>query len=303
MPPNRPSTENTEDVEGHRPAGWAAGLQALGQVLAQTTLIVAVLYYFGWARSYALYPYFGVEPSMLRFSVTDYVLRSVVVTVQPLVIATLAILALPWAHRMLRKTVAKQVTGGRRLLLRVVIIGCACTGAAFCVAGLLGFYNVVVYSTRYPLVPIFIGIGVALVMYAACWRGATSENPAPKGIEGLQAAVLVALAGVLVLWAVGVYANLDGTDSARSIERRLDERPPVVVYSTTDLALSAPNTGLRAERLHAVHGQYVYRYTGLRLLTYSNGRYILLPEHWAHARDPAFILDERDSLRFEIRHA
>ncbi|MFD0686700.1 hypothetical protein [Actinomadura fibrosa] len=303
MPPNPSAAEDTDDSPERRPAGWAAGLQALGQVLAQTTLIVAVLYYFGWARSYALYPYFGIEPSMLRFSVADYVLRSVTVTVQPLVIAALAVLGLPLAHRLLKRAVARQVSGGHRLLLRAVVIGCAGVGITLCVAGLLGFYNVIVYSTRQPIVPILIGAGVVLVVYAISWRGATPEIPAPAAIEGLQAAVLVVLAAVLILWAVGVYANLDGTESARTIERRLAERPPVTVYSKTDLSLSAPGTGLKAERLRVTRGEYVYRYTGLRLLTYSNGRYILLPEHWAHARDPAFVLDERDGLRFEIRHA
>lgn len=306
MPPHASSAENTEDSDERsfgRSGGWAAGLQTVGNILAQTSLVAAVLYYFGWARSYALYPYFGVEPSMLRFSVTDYVLRSVVVTVRPAVISALVVLGLVWAHRALGRAVARRLSRGSRLLPRVITIACGGMGLALSCAGILGFYDVVVYSIRYPLVPIFIGIGIALVMYAVAWAGATPENPAPGGVGGFQAAVLAVLAAVVILWTVGVYAHLDGADSARTIEQRLGERPVVVLYSRTDLGLAAPASGLRTERLRSDHGEYLYRYTGLRLLTYSKGRYVLLPEHWGHARDPAFVLDEREGLRFEIRHA
>jgi hypothetical protein len=56
---------------------WAAEFKAIGNVLTQTPAIVAVMHYSDRARSYALYPRFGGEPSMLRFSVINYVLRSV----------------------------------------------------------------------------------------------------------------------------------------------------------------------------------------------------------------------------------
>ncbi|MEV4005480.1 hypothetical protein [Actinomadura sp. NPDC049753] len=306
MPPTPSAAENTEESGERTPgpsAGWTAGFHAVGNVLTQTTLLAAVLYYFGWARSYALYPYFGVEPSMLRLSVTDYVLRSVVVTIRPSVISALIVLGVAWAHRALKLAVARRPPEGRRLVLRIVTIACGGIGTALSVAGVLGFYDVVVYSIRYPLVPIFIGSGIALVMYAAAWSGATPQDPSPGRLGGFQAAVAVVLGAVLVLWTVGVFAHLDGADSARTIEQRLGERPVVVLYSRTDLGLSAPRTGLQMKRLRIEHGEYLYRYTGLRLLTYSNGRYVLLPEHWGHARDPAFVLDERDGLRFEIRHA
>src|SRR5215471_6472571 len=44
---------------------------------AQTVVLTAVLFYFGWARARASYAYFGVDVSVLNFSVSDYVLRSV----------------------------------------------------------------------------------------------------------------------------------------------------------------------------------------------------------------------------------
>ena len=37
----------------------------------------AVLYYFGWARTNAFLEYFGLDPTVVGYDTTDYVLRSI----------------------------------------------------------------------------------------------------------------------------------------------------------------------------------------------------------------------------------
>src|SRR5829696_4296771 len=51
-------------------------LKVLGQVVAPATLITALLIFFGWSRTTALFGWFGIDPTSLGFSSTDYLLTS-----------------------------------------------------------------------------------------------------------------------------------------------------------------------------------------------------------------------------------
>src|ERR1700733_8747141 len=57
--------------KGEERAGIPARWRAAGAVVGQTTLIGALLYYFGWARTQAAMGYFGIDSSIARFSVND----------------------------------------------------------------------------------------------------------------------------------------------------------------------------------------------------------------------------------------
>ena len=45
---------------------------------------------------------------------------------------------------------------------------------------------------------------------------------------------------------------------------------------------------------------YRYRYVGVRLLTRSGGKYLLLPEEWSRVTGAAIVLPDSPSLRFEF---
>ena len=47
-----------------------------GQIVANTSLLIAVLVYMGWAFDDALYGYFHIRPLDLNFSIVEYMLRS-----------------------------------------------------------------------------------------------------------------------------------------------------------------------------------------------------------------------------------
>jgi len=59
-------------------------------VASQTALLTAVLFYFGWARTSTTFAYFGVDVSLLGFSTSDYLLRSVNSAFRPLLFVGLA---------------------------------------------------------------------------------------------------------------------------------------------------------------------------------------------------------------------
>jgi len=68
-------------------------LETATLVLAPTTVITALLFYFGWAQTSALFGRLGIDQSALGFTVQDYMLRSVNSTFRPLSVVLLAAVA------------------------------------------------------------------------------------------------------------------------------------------------------------------------------------------------------------------
>lgn len=72
----------------------------IGAITSQVALITALFYYFGWARTYSLFGYFGVDATLVGYSTPDYVLRSIDVAFPWFICATFAALALFGLHRL-----------------------------------------------------------------------------------------------------------------------------------------------------------------------------------------------------------
>ena len=62
-------------------------------MIAPTTVITALLSYFGWAQTGALFGRLGIDQSALGFTVRDYMLQSVNSTFRPLSVVLLAAVA------------------------------------------------------------------------------------------------------------------------------------------------------------------------------------------------------------------
>src|SRR5262249_61939 len=92
----------------------------------------------------------------------------------------------------------------------------------------------------------------------------------------------------LIFWALPIYANIAGQQAGKELASNLGVLPKVVVYSETSLGLMDP--GIRTELIGKSITQYRYRYSNLRLLLYSDGRYLLIPDTWKPGRDPVFLL-------------
>ena len=58
-------------------------LETVGRIIAPITVITALLYYFGWVRTGAVFGRFGVDQRVLAYSVDDYLLRSAGVAFRP----------------------------------------------------------------------------------------------------------------------------------------------------------------------------------------------------------------------------
>ena len=82
-----------EAVETETPSlvggGSSSVVGLVAAVIAPTTLITALAYYFGYRRERAFAGFSGIDVSALNFTTTDYVLRSVDALFVPAVVVLL----------------------------------------------------------------------------------------------------------------------------------------------------------------------------------------------------------------------
>ena len=123
------------------------------------------------------------------------------------------------------------------------------------------------------------------------------HRPGREELDPLLVATL-ALIGVVVFlsvfWATKELAQALGRGQAEQLERSLPAQPGAIVYSDRRLYLP----GVSESALSG--GGYRFRYTGLRLLVRSAGKYLLIPEGWSRESGVVVLLNDDDSMRVEF---
>jgi hypothetical protein len=250
----------------------------VGLIVANASLLIAVLVYMGWTYADAFLGYFHLSPFNLDVGIVEYMLRSLTLFSPDLVIAAVVVIAViavrayglghtTFARRVegkaragmsvipiLRKLVpasnAKQTQLGRQLLIG--------TGAAITVIALILIWASSYISISTYLILALLGGGPLLLT----WPIRSDRN----GRFPYSLAVVVT--AVCALWATALYAHSIGTHNAQAFVRDLPSRTAVVVYSTQRLALSGP--GVTVQRLQP-GAFYHYEYQGFRLLIARSG--------------------------------
>ena len=295
--------------------------QAVGRIAAliaaNTSLLVAVLVYMGWAYDNAYLGYFHLSPLDLGVGISEYLLRSLDLFSQDLVFAAVVILAIAagrtWgaevaalariarqrlsaaaAWRSLApvlRTLASRLPGaaqrtapsgvpGRGAHRRLVAgAGAAITATALLLTWIAHYAPVSTY-----LVLILLGTGPLLLT----WPNRGERH----GLFPYALAIVVA--AVCGLWATSLYAQGTGTRHAQGVVRDLRSRTAVVLYTTQRLALTGP--GVTGQQLPA-GALYHYEYQGLRLLTMRSGTYYLLPVGWYPRQDLTYVITDSDQIR------
>ena len=290
--------EPSMTVQPGRGLRFAGGAQVLEAVIAQTTVISALLVYFGWAQSSANLAYFGVEVNILQLSVTDFLMRSVHVAVRPLFLAAMYTLAIAAALHVVNTVIGTWLR--RQLSPWHIALGCGVVGCAALLLSVLALHFGVFLPLPSPATPLFpTAAGLLLWCSIHWWRVHDSGRPTGQSrLEQAEIGVLVLLLLLGLFWAAGLYASSVGEHRAKNVAADLDQLPDVTVYSTARLSLNG--YGLEVDPLEGTDNVYHYRYTGLRLLTQANGRYLVLPADWQRGRDPVFLLMEQEGIRFEF---
>jgi hypothetical protein len=309
-----PAASAPDSAPAPGPTPGAAALpqlaRVLGGVVAPTTLLTALLYYFGWLHAYYLFGYFGVNSTTLGFGTADYLMRAVDGLYIPLAVAAIAGLLALWGNAALLPALHAGSPRLRSRFLRSV----SALGIALAVAGGTLTLLIGAGSSGYDaLAPVGFAAGVIVLGYAVHLRrvfGAVhvrrvvrqpgqEVRPASGWAEAAEWMISFFLVAISLFGAASDYAGGVGEARARQLEAELPLQPAVVLYSQRSLDL--PLTGITRTRCANADAGYQYRYDGLVLVLESGGKYLLLPRQWTpYDGNPAILLAESDAIRLEF---
>lgn len=275
-------------------------LAVVSSIGPPVTVATALIVYFGWARSNAQARAMGLDVSLFGYTPQDYGLRSIGSLFFPLV--CILLLSLLWlaADTWLRVRL-RPGQGHPRLarLAAAAVIG----GAGLTLVS--GAFAVVSPQGSFLLVPFLMAAGVLLAEWGVRLRRLTSpRGPVPEGKarvqkQALESTLVFTLVTVLLFWGVSDFAQVVGRGQAASIEAKLPGLPRADIYSHVDLSIGAPGV---TQTLLGTESSPVYKYTGLRLLVLSGGRFFLLPDGWTLLHGTVVVLPDNDAVRLEFRN-
>lgn len=283
-----PVADVAEEATGNPVLRWLAG------VVANVTVLTALLVFFGWQRNDVQSRRLGFDESILGMSTQDYVLRSVgPVFVLLSVIAAGGMLWLLWDDRLTRRLQARgQDDRVVRITLRLLPF------AWLILPGAVWVLGYAFPTTAYVAFPLSIGAGVLLLLYGAQLRRLLPGTSGPlPGRMTLLRVFTALIVGVTLFWGTSDYAQVDGNRLADDFAADIHGLTGVVVYSPKRLYLSAP--GATETRL-AGDGAYRYRYTGLRLNLHTGGHFVLVSDGWTPEHGVVMLISDNDPVRLEF---
>jgi hypothetical protein len=299
-----PDFPKVPDIAGAPLRSMSSTFRGIATLVGPTSLVVALLYYFGWARTQAQARAMGLDDSLFGFSTQDYVLRSVSPMFWPVFLGTVAVLVGLMFHRALTAWVRGSGPAPARAKHRArvlwTVVGVAATLAAvFLVLGAVGA-NVRSPSRLVSLgSPLAVTVGVVLLGYAGYVFQTLVARPRddadPPIIGPLAWSAMSALLLLSLFWTVSHYAAIRGIDFAGEVERTLPRQPDVAVYSAERLHLMPP---VQETELPGDDAAYRYVYTDLKLLFRSDAKLFLRPSDVSSDRN--IILPESSDIRVEF---
>lgn len=299
-PPDPPPGRGDAPPTTGRPQ-LARVLELTGLVFAPTSLLTAMLYYFGYSRERALYGYFGVDLGTVGLSTTDYLVRSAGVAFSSLAVLSMTTLAGITLYPVIMEFLIRSGTS----IAIAVICGAGAAAAGLFVVALVGLLSPTKTVGPEILAPSALGSAALITAFTLTFAQRHLSMP-PTLRKGLASAVigrlavLTALILIAMFWATADIGQQHGESTAHIIELTLAEQPQAVVYSRQRLQIRGP--GVTVSPLDGRDAAYAYRYSGLRLLVHNAGKWLLLPAGWTSAnRSTAVIIADTDtSVRVEL---
>jgi hypothetical protein len=281
-------------------------LKVVGSVVAPTTLLTALLGYFGLVYAIAFFRYFNVNYSVLNLPVQDYLVLSQDGLMVPLIfLAGVTLLAL-WLYQRERLIVKIPGIGPRVLVWVTSIAGAMLVGLAMADS----VFGAPVFPAQFwEARGLSLSIGVLLLGYTARLRRVIAtrqraEQPqrhVPEAVIVAKWSAVFVLVSAGLFWAVGSYAVGVGEGHARDLEAALPYSPDVVLYSDKGLSMQGMETpGVHEVICHNPDPAYRFRYDGLKLVPQSGNQYLFLPAGWTRANGAAIVMPRSDKIRLEF---
>jgi hypothetical protein len=276
--------------------------KVFGGIIAPTSLLTGLLFYFGRSRASGYYRYFHVNSTVLDLTTNDYLFSGVDGLFVPIAVAALLALVLLWLNRLL---LTRVPPGARRRAVRVLVPGAGVIGGVMVA---LAFADLLteggVFGENTATGGLALAIGVILLVYAVRLLRLSLPEPtagrrAATGLAEWGAAFLLVSIGLF--WAAQAYAFGVGTGGAIALHRALPAVPEAVLFSQQSLSLAVP--GVTEVRCSDPEAAYRFRYDGLRLVRQAGSQYLLLPATWDRATGTAVLIPRSGTVRLEFRSA
>ncbi|MGV9674170.1 hypothetical protein ACWDSJ_02715 [Nocardia sp. NPDC003482] len=268
--------------DAERPtAGIEKWIGVVAAVLAPTTLITGLAYYFGLVEARKYYGYFGLDANALGLTNGDYVTRSVGVLYPPAIASLVLVWVVISVGALLRRAIGK---GRRRRVIRWFGIACLGVGAVLLVRGVLGVTAPALEIITFAgLTPGALAVGAGLVL-AGLWILAQLKPVAAEVFSPTHRRVTLGVAATAIVlalfWLTNIYATWSGLHGAERTAAGLWRRETVVELDTKE-RLYAPPQLVSETRLPDAEGQtFRYRYRCLRVLEVWPDRVVLVPAKW-----------------------
>lgn len=266
-----------------------------GSIVAPTTLLSALLIFFGASHAVFFYRYFGVNSTVLGLGTQDYLMRSVQGLFVPLaVVAGVGLLVL-WGLPPLR---ARWEAAGspRARVVVTTVLGVALSGV-----GVWGIFARTVFQFHFAVPPLCLAAGVLLLSAAARLQRRRRGRTRGESVAIAEWIMVFVLVGLSLFWVASDYSAAVGTSQARAAEAKLATYPNAVVFSAARLGLQGP--GIREVACADPAAAYPFRYDGLKMVLQSGDQYLFLPAGWHRSTGAAILIPRNDSLRLEFTPA
>jgi hypothetical protein len=282
-------------------------LKIVGSVVAPTTLLTALLFYFGLVYSIGYFRYFGVNFTVLDLPVQSYLMLSADGLIIPLICVAAVILLALWLYQLRLDTLPIRA---RRIVQRVLMPFSAIAGAVLVI---MAMAHAVLGAPVFPATflearGLSLSIGILLLAYAARLRRMLSaQRRSPPLLRHLPDAVIVAkwgavfiLVSIGLFWAVGSYAIGVGAGQAQESAADLYYSPNITLYSEKSLSLTSSVHEVTCRNPDAA---YRFRYDGLKLVPQLGSHYLFVPADWTQADGVAILIPRTEAVRLEFSWA
>ncbi len=290
---------STTAAPGSGTSRWASVVEQVSTVagvVAPTTVVTALLYYFGYVATYARYGYFGVDAATLRLPTQDLVLQSVAVVYVPCAVLFGLGIACVVVRNQTRAALRDEA---RWLRLRQLGRAAVLLGVVLLLRALLGMVVPDIARTERPATtPSALGAGVLSILYGRHLLRSTGRS---RGGVVPERALSLLTAGIVVLslfWIANSFAAEYGRGQAQVDSEALASRPAVTLDTGERLYLNeacVQEVQLPADTEQA----FRYRVRGLRLLAVGRDRLFLVPDRWRDGCDVLVVPDD-SSIRVQF---
>ncbi|MGY1785308.1 hypothetical protein [Geodermatophilus sp. SYSU D00698] len=274
-------------------------LKLAGAIVAPTTLLTGLLFYFGRLHITGFFRYLRVNFTTLDLTVNDYLIRSADGLFRPLAAVTVFGLLALAVNRVLVERLGPKV---RRRVLGVAVPIAALFGVLCLMVAVADAAQTGPLLAAYPEAGgLGLSAGVLLLAYVV---HLSRSSRRPRALGGARVAETTVLAewglafllfSIGLFWAVGSYAIAVGTGRAQQLVADLPAAADAVLYSEQSLRLAV--AGVTEVRCLDPEAAYRFRYDGLKLVLQSGDQYLLLPAGWTRENGTAVLVPRSESVR------